>query len=777
MSCRFAWALAASSLLVWACGGGDKPAAPSASPEPESAEPAFEPTPAAAPADQPGTDDGLRPHMNLGNLAHMADVDQGGLFIDFGTPAADKYVSGGFKTGWGKAGTEGDTTYTHVASETGRVYFPIEGDGPHTLSFRVKPVGTRNMQIFLNGDSLPLVRMQQGGGFQVHDVEVPAESVKDGENHLLLRFGGTSKVGGEDVSVAMDYIQVRRGPPAAEGQGAVPRYAQLSADLDVGGVKRKALVVKAPTRLSWYLEVPPKAALSFRVGQAGATGGKARITATTEGGEPEQLFESALDGSWKAGVLKLDHLQNQVVRLDLTSEGAGAVGWASPTLLVPEQKVAKVEPVKNVVVLLIDTLRADKLRAYDKQSRVETPALDQFAKEGTVFENAQSPENWTKPSVASVLTGLYPVTHQTKKSESKLPDSALMVSEVYKNAGFATATFLANGYVSDKFGFKQGWDHYTNYIREKKSTEAGNVFKEAGDWIEKHKDERFFVYIQTIDPHVPYDPPEEFLKKYDAREYSGVVGPRKTPDLLEKAKRKPPKVTFNARDRERLEALHDGEISYHDSEMGKLVERLKAHGLYDQTLFVVTSDHGEEFYEHGSYGHGHSVYQEMIHVPLMFRLPGVVPAGQRIGETVGTLDIPPTILAATGVAVPDVMEGVNRMPHMMGDVPAGPAVGFSDFLDDRRVIRAGRWKLILRGINATFFDLQRDPGEQKELPVEQHPIAMRYLRTMLGQFVGASDLKNWLSPEQTGEKKTLQQEDTVIDESTREGLKALGYAN
>jgi arylsulfatase A-like enzyme len=379
--------------------------------------------------------------------------------------------------------------------------------------------------------------------------------------------------------------------------------------------------------------------------------------------------------------------------------------------------------------------------------------------------------------VASVLTGLYPATHGTKGSESRLPDGVTMISEVIKAAGIQTATFLANGYVSDKFGFNQGWDYYTNYIRENKSTKAELVFKEAGDWIEKHKDKRFFVYIQTIDPHVPYDPPEDWLKKYDPEPYNGPISPRKTADQLEQAKRNPPTITFNDRDRAHLRALYDGEVSYHDVELGKFFARLKQLGVYDKILFVLTADHGEEFYEHGSYGHGHSVYQELLHVPLIYRRPGVIPAGKRIEETASTVDLTPTVLGAMGVAIPPVMEGKDRNGLLQGHVPAGPAVAFSDFLDDRRVIRAHDFKLILNGVNPTFFDLESDPMEQHELAIGEHAIARRYCRILIGQFLAARDRGDWLSAEQKGKSPDFGKQATDIDEKTRAGLKALGYAN
>ncbi|MDD9946187.1 MAG: sulfatase [Myxococcales bacterium] len=785
--------------LLAACSKGDREErSDSKDPTPQPrVEEAFDPArPEAVPTDQPGKRKALSAHLNLQNLAHLADVDHEGLFVDFGTPSAAKYTVGGWNTGWGKDGVDGDTHFTYVASNTGRLYVPIEVAGDALLRFRLKPIGTGTMQIYLNNKPLPLVHLDKTQGFREYDVPMPAAQVKSGENYLLLRFGDTTKVNGQDVSVAVDWMRVvprgsdepaqtvadkpaQPGPKAATTEGyRPPRYAQLVQNVAIGGSQRRALRVDAPTRLSWYVQVPEAAELSFRVGLAkkGAAQAKATVTATPQGGAAEQVFSNAVGETWTDALVSLSKFSGKLVRLDFAAGGAGSVAWSSPSIMVPEVTTPPLKQSKNTVVLLIDTLRASKLRTYNRRSGVKTPVLDQIAAEGTVFESAQAPENWTKPSVASVLTALYPLTHNTKRTESKLPQSALMVSEVFKKAGFKTASFLANGYVSNKFGFDQGWDHYTNYIREGRSTEAENVFREAIKWIKDNKDQRFFVYIQTIDPHVPYDPPKEFLDMYDPADYGGQVSPRKTPDLLEKAKRNPPKVTFSARDRKRLEALHDGEISYHDKHLGEFIARLKKLGLYEDMAFVVTSDHGEEFYEHGSYGHGHSVYQEMIHVPWIMRQPGVVPAGKRIRETVGTLDISPTVLTAAGVPVPKEMEGISRMDHVRGKLPPGPSVAFSDFLDDRHVVRAGRWKLVLRGSKATLFDLAKDPGEQTELDYRKYPVAMRYCRTMLGQFLGADSKGNWLAAG-GGTREALKAEDTDIDSETRDQLKALGYAN
>jgi uncharacterized sulfatase len=208
--------------------------------------------------------------------------------------------------------------------------------------------------------------------------------------------------------------------------------------------------------------------------------------------------------------------------------------------------------------------------------------------------------------------------------------------------------------------------------------------------------------------------------------------------------------------------------------LGAFIDRLKRLGLYDKTLFVVTADHGEEFYDHQSYGHGHSLYQELIRVPWIVRYPGVPP--RRIADTVSTVDIAPTVLSSLGLAVPPAMEGIDRSAQLLGARAPALSAAVSDFLDDRRSIRAGRWKLILRGLTPTFFDLERDPQELNELDLAEHAVALRYCRVLLGQFLGALDRGDWLNADPPGRSVELKGDDAVIDEATAAGLRALGYA-
>jgi arylsulfatase A-like enzyme len=741
------------------------------------------------PADQPTAFEKYATHLDLWEHAHLAEVDHQGLYIEFGGPTRAKYTYGEWRSGFGKDGAAGADTFSYANADSCRVYFSVDKREPLTLRLRMKPVETPGASKpwatalftpYLNGEALPAVRFDSND-FKDYDVAVPAERVEAGENRLMLRFGGTAVVHGEPLAAAIASIRVAKGTLAqAPAEYSAPHFAELRTEIAVGGVQRRALAVRAPTTLSWYFEVPKGGKLGFGVGVSGdkPKGAKARIRVTPEGGEPKVVFSADLKPAWRDEVVSLEPYAGKVVRIDMVAEGEvgrGRVAWSTPALLVPPKAVGKpAKTAKNVVLVLIDTMRARSLKPFNPNSRVKTPVLDKIAQEGALFEAAQAPENWTKPSTTSVLTGLYPATHGAKTDGAMVPKSATLLSEALKEAGFATGSFIANGYVSDKFGFKQGWDFYTNYIREKKTTDAENVFKEAGDWVEQHKDERFFAYVHTIDPHVPYDPPEQFLSMYTKAPYSGVVSPRKTPDQLAEAKHTPPKINFNAADKQYLRDLYDGEVSYHDYYLGLFVERLKKLGVYEDTVFVVTADHGEEFDEHGSFGHGHSVYQELLWVPFMVRFPGVVPPGTRISQTASTLGVFPTVLEAVGLPAASQVEEKSYLSWIRGAAAPATPVAFSDFLDDRRVIRAGRWKLILRGTNETFFDLETDPTEQKELDRSKFPIASRYTTILLGQFLGAKDRRSWLRGGGTGQK--LEQEDANIDDVTRAQLKAIGYA-
>ncbi len=722
-------------------------------------------------------------HFDLWEHAHLAEIDQQGLYIELGTPARPKFTFGDWRAGWGKEGATSADRFNYAVGDSSRIYFYSEKAEPLTLRLRMKPVGSQVVTPYMNNQALPAVKLS-GSDFKDYDVAVPADKVTAGENRLMLRFGGTIEQDGEARAAAVASVRVIKGTPAP-GSFAPPHFTELRSEQSVGGTQRRALAVRSPTTLTYYLDIPANAKLGFGVGIAGQKGaptGKGatgRVVVTPEGGTAKELLRADLKTTWRDELLDLKSFAGKLCKVELIIEGdvgSGRAAWSTPMILLPKKELPKLDKTaKNVIVVLIDTQRARSLKAFNPSAREQTPAIDAIAKEGAVLEATQAPENWTKPSTASVLTGLYPATHGAKTDGAMLSSGATLMGETFKAAGFKTAGYIANGYVSDKFGFDQGWDKYTNYIREKKSTKAENVFKDAGDWIEKNKDKRFFAYIHTIDPHVPYDPPEEFLNLYAKGEYSGPISPRKTPDQLEQAKRVPPKMVLDDADKQRLKDLYSGLVSYHDHFLGLFVQRMKKLGVWDDSIFVITADHGEEMNEHNSWGHGHTVYQDLLWIPYVVRFPGVVPPGTRIKQATSSQSIFATVAEAAGVQAPNTLESPSLLSWLRGGAQQPMPVAFSDFLDDRRVIRSGRWKFILRGLNMTFFDLQSDPTEQKELDRGKYPIAARYTTIMLGQFLGARDRRVWLKGEQ-GQGTKLEKQNANIDQTLRDQLKAIGYA-
>lgn len=719
--------------------------------------------------------EGTRVHLDLLALVHLADVDHHGLYMDFGTPARMHYTMGRWHSGFLSDVSAGERDFTRMGTDA-RAWFHLDTAGAITLRFRGRPQGSRTVVVYLNGRRAGAVGFD-GDGVQTVDVPVEASLTRPGENALMLRAADTRTIQGEEVAAEIDSIWVMPGGPP-DSDPTPPRYRTLVRDLEVGGASRRAVVLLGGSSIRWYAAVPEHGRLALGFGGGEGDGERSiRVTVTAEGGEATELHSGELTDAWQDRVLDLSPFAGEVVRIEVAVEGEGEIGISGPAVVIPmpEQRLADAE-VRSVIVLLIDTLRASKLRVYNPRSRVRTPTLDAFAEEAAVFDHAQTPENWTKPAVASILTSLTPMTHNTKADSAELPQSALMIGEVFQRNDFATASFIANGFVSRHYGFDRGWDHYTNYIREARSTTAHTVFGEALAWIAEHREERFFVYIQTIDPHVPYDPPDDVLQLYYSGEYDGPIRPRRTAFHL--ADFKTGALTLTARDHRRLEALHDGEIDYHDREMTHFVARLRELGLYDDVIFVVTSDHGEEFMEHGSYGHGHSIFQELLHVPLMVRWNGVIDP-RRIGPTVSTLDIAPTILEATGIDIPEVFEGRSLLSTARGHARPGPAIAFSDKLDDRRVATAAGYKLVVRGnLTWAFFNLRSDPGEQEQIESgARYPIALRYLRGLYGQHLGASDRGNWLHAGTDGTSRVLPQVESQIDADLCRQLVAMGYVD
>ena len=719
------------------------------------------------------------------DLAHLRSS---GLLLDFGTEFRNKYTIGDWKTGWRGNYRMDGTTFTYAESSTARVYFFLNESeaGNGRLIFRAKGIDQKSkVRVYLNGEGLGEIEF--GPSFSHVAVEVK-DLLKAGDNELMLRvWGGAKGVDGKHATLAVDYVRViPEGTDESQAASAV-----TSVIADSGGGVSKALRLRKGDRLTWYVPVPENAFLFTEMRSVGEQkDAKIVIDISKSGMAQTKLIHASVDAKGQTASASLADCGNDVCAVDVrVLQGEALIETLQMREQVGErEKAPGRQTAQNVVLVLIDTLRADHLAMYNQETRVRTPFLDALARESMVFENAWAQENWTKPSITSLLTGLYSAAHQNKSEKNKVPSTALMIQEYYSKLGFETAGLVANGYVSDKFGFKRGWDTWTNYVREGKRNRAQFVADDAVNWLKARKsDKSFFLYVHTIDPHVPYIPPAQYRAMYDNEPYNGVVQSTQTATLLEKVKTGA--VRLSDRDKFRLEALYDGEISYHDDHLIKIYDELKAQGLLENTVIIVTADHGEEFFEHGSVGHGHSLYEELLHVPLIVRLPGATEKterGVRFKEMVELVDVFPTVCALTGVETPAEVQGKSLIPQLNGMVPQWPSVAFSEFMGGQLTARTTRYKLIYRGLRTTLFDLEKDPRETADLSNER-PEAFVMMRDALGLHMGQFAPTGAVSPSDKSNAKQKSEtqgikpaavhkrENATIDAETRKQLEALGY--
>jgi len=784
---------AASLLLAWlcaACAGRDAPsnlpartprgtrtaaaasavsASPRAMAEPVAGPPPAPATLAAMPADPAAEeDDAFAIAYDLVREAPTLEVAAPGLRLDLGTGLHVGATLGRWRTGWGRDGTDGGRTVIVAARSPVRLYLPADAIRGTTMRVTARPLGGRRVTADADGEPLG-DGMLPSAAYGTVDFAVP--DTLSGLVTVTLAFRGSGRDPRLGPGAALvdridflDAAQVEEVPGAAADEAAA-----ATMDFAVETGPPPALRQAPGTTLRAHLYLPRDARLRAAVAALDEREGTAVLRAVPDGGEAlEQPAPAPLTLEPAEIDFDLSPLGGRAVRLELVASGPGGARWITPRVVVPHRTALPAEPrtARNLVVLLVDTLRADKLREIDASSEVDARNLLRWAREGTTFTRATAQENWTKPSVATLLTGLYPSSHTAQSERAVLPPEARLLSEYLHEQGFTTACFIANGYVSDTFGFRRGWDVYRNYVRGGLPNRARHVFADAAAWIAERKPvERFFLYVQTIDPHVPYIPPREFLERYDADPYSGPVKASETARLLERIKAG--QMTLTARDRRRLEALYDGEITYHDAHVPKLYEALAALGVLDDTLVVVTADHGEEFFEHGSVGHGHSLYRELLHVPLLLRLPGRFRAATKVDAVVGLVDVAPTAFEALGLALPPAFQGRSLLALAHGG-ETGAEVAFSEFLEGQRAVTGQRYKLIQRGDRPLFYDLREDPGELRNVAGEQ-PIAARAMQVRLARFLEGQERAG------RDERRSRGAPEAEIDPQLEARLRALGY--
>ncbi len=392
----------------------------------------------------------------------------------------------------------------------------------------------------------------------------------------------------------------------------------------------------------------------------------------------------------------------------------------------------------RVILITVDALRADHLPAYG-YSRISTPAIDHLASQGVLFEHVKSHAPWALPSLCSLFTSLHPSTVGVTSAADRLDDAMVTMAEYTAGAGYVTQAMVTNAWLMQPFNVQQGFDGYLHFEERRlvayeisnmawyeaatrlglarawpglARPSAARVTEEAMTWLRDNRERRFFLWVHYMDPHEPYEPPAGFVPR-DKEPYLGAF--QATSGYLEQTKSR----VLTGADVRQLQRLYDGEIQYVDHHLGCLLGAVDSLGLTDSTLVVLVSDHGEEFLEHGDLGHGQTVHEEHLRVPLIIRCPALLPAGVRVPATVRLIDVLPTVLQLLGIEPSRPMQGSNLM-----DVLAIPGDGRrSCFAEANRsfhpqkALQEGPYKLIVDPLlgQLQVYDLARDSLEQTDL--------------------------------------------------------------
>lgn len=460
---------------------------------------------------------------------------------------------------------------------------------------------------------------------------------------------------------------------------------------------------------------------------------------------------------------------------DDTLEVAAAppqIALPSTAPIAPPSNSEAVRPF-NVVLVSIDTLRADHLSAYG-YARSTSPNLDALAASGVLFENAYSHSPKTAPSHMSLMTGLHPEVHRVKnqkrpQAEERLADEIPTLALLLQGAGFRTAAFTAGGNVHASLGFDRGFERY-----EHLDLDASEIFS-AGAVEVAAGPEPFFLFLHTYQVHDPYLPPAGFRDAFTDPTYRGgiesdrevlhaaavLAGHKVVAEFWQRANLQDPA------DVQHLQDLYDACIRYTDDQLGALLDALENAELAEETLVIVLSDHGEEFKEHGATKHN-SLFDEVLRVPLVVRLPaslGVAPA--RVRPLVRLIDVMPTVLDVVGLPIPEHLAGSSLLPLAAGEEEPARHL-FAHWREfDAQALRVGRWKLIRNPKWSHLFDLGSDPSERRALE-RVAPEVRHQLGTDLDRLVEASS--------SYGDSISRSGSQPVPMDAAREGrLRALGY--
>jgi arylsulfatase A-like enzyme len=595
--------------------------------------------------------------------------------------------------------------------------------------------GGQVVSVKLNGKpATKASALKLAAGWQTIAVPIDEGRVAAGENQLAFETAGGK------TNLAFEWLELAA---VRDGAPTTPTDPRLAASFDA---EHDALELAAGASLTWYVTIPDGANLVADPPVAGC-----RVDVQARAGD-----DSFAGGFLAADSTRVDlsAMAGRVVRLVLAARDCPRTRLGHPriTLIGPAATpLPPAQPPRYVVLWVMDALRADRIPLFTPGARAQTPNLDELAKTATIFRQYYVQGNESQVSHSSMWTGLYPAVHNVRDNDLsqggtwKLDKQFDVIASKLLEAGYFTTGVTGNGFVNEESGYAHGFKHYKNLMRDGALgvlIYGQTIVDQALAQLDAHRAGPAYLFLGTIDNHFPWVARKPWIDIYSPPPYVGPFDEAATPDGLGLApgsmgcSRIPPPA-----DVERLRAIYDSAISYDDAQVGRMVAKLKAWSIWDDTLFIVTADHGDELFEDGRCGHGGSLRESLERVPLLVHDPARFPAGTVVDEGAEGVDLFPSILSAIGVAAPAAVQGDALEPLAQGVGRGWARPSYASMYEQAHAMRIGRWKIrVGYGNPATINDLLDDPNEQRDISAVR-PIERRMLTDNLGLFLALR--KRW----------------------------------
>lgn len=690
----FACALLATAVVgAAACGKGKS----SSSGEPKPAEPGDPSAAGTATGDKPaaakppekapsrGPEHAVYSLVDNRLSAHLG---RGGAFvIPAGSAGFAKYLRFGSTMkkptlAWELRQQSGELRVAKMTGKTASVFFPLTAAQAASQTVWIRANAARDQAFTVQiGDQKLNGKLTPGWA----TVSLPTNGLlKEGENGLTL-FAG-------DAGIEVEWIAVGAAAPA---EGATKFYDATA----------KALVLPDGGSMAWYVTIPEKGLVTGNLADGNC---QIAVSATSDDGG---TAEGTLRGLGSA--VDLAALGGKAARLELTAKGCSAASLADAALVVPgaEATAPKGEAPQYIVMVIMDSLRADRVKAFNPKARPEAPTFEKLAETSSLFLTTYVQGNESRVSHSSIWTSLYPINHGNLGEKDKLDPKWTTIDEVAKAAKMYVAGVSGNGYIRPSKGYGTAWDQYSNHIEEELGLKGADIFEKGLKWVEAKK-EPWFLYLGTIDTHVSWRAKAPWIEKYDPG-YKGRFEDTFSGD--DAAKSATGKLSLTDREKNHVRALYDSNVSYQDDLLRQLIERLTAAGIWDKTMLIITADHGDEQWEDGRVGHGASSRNQLVHVPLLIHYPALFPAA-RVAEGAEVIDIVPTVAEALGVAADPQWQGVSLIPLANGVGKGGQRMAMSSMYEGSHAGRIGPWKVRAPGSGKPeVYNLDSDEAELKDL--------------------------------------------------------------